>query len=224
MLYAIRFSLSDRPGSLGAVTTALGGLPAGIRTLNVVDTDGRYATDEIVVDAEGCSPQRLRAAIESVPGATVEVVRRVERTPDPLAALALADRLSRGFVSAVEVLVDGLPDATGSSWALAGTPGDPPSVVAASASAPAPGNLETPWLPLEGARRLHAGEWMPTRWRMARFELAAVPLGAHGPFVVVGRPPGMRYRPAELRQLDLLAQMALRAARRLRLPEVQPVH
>jgi hypothetical protein len=73
--------------------------------------------------------------------------------------------------------------------------------------------LETPWLPLDAARRLHFGEWMPQRWRMSRFELAAAPLGSPTAFVIVGRWPGMRFRPTELRQLDILTGMALRAPR-----------
>jgi hypothetical protein len=48
---------------------------------------------------------------------------------------------------------------------------------------------------------------------MSRFELAAVPFGSPTCFVIVGRWPGMRFRPAELRQLDILAGMALRAPR-----------
>jgi hypothetical protein len=73
--------------------------------------------------------------------------------------------------------------------------------------------LDTPWLPLDSARRLHFGDWLPQRWRMSRFELAAVPFGSPRCFVIVGRWPGMRFRPAELRQLDILAGMALRAPR-----------
>lgn len=215
MLYAIRFSLPDSPGMLGKVATALGVLPAGIVSLQVIDRDGAYAVDEITVEAEGSSPDGLREAIQSVPGVAVEVVRRVDRTPDPLAPLLLADRLSRGLATPLETLVDGLPEALASGWAIAFADGAEPEVIAASPGAVVPGNLQTPWLPLEGARRLHYGDWMPTRWRMSRFELAAVSLSFPRAFVIVGRPAGVRYRPAELRQLEVLAKMAVRMARRV---------
>jgi hypothetical protein len=125
----------------------------------------------------------------------------------------LADRLMRGIGPPVQSLVDGLPDALPAAWAIAFDVQDELTLVAASPDAPVPGMLDTPWLPLDSARRLHFGDWLPQRWRMSRFELAAVPFGSPTCFVIVGRWPGMRFRPAELRQLDILAGMALRAPR-----------
>src|SRR5439155_1611840 len=62
MLYTMRFSLVDRPGALGSVATSLSHVPASIVTLRVVEHDGEYAVDEVVLEAEGASPEQIRAA------------------------------------------------------------------------------------------------------------------------------------------------------------------
>jgi hypothetical protein len=198
---------------LGSVATSISHVPASIVTLRVVEHDSDHAVDELVVKAEGSSPEKLREAAEAIPGVVVECVRRVQNEPDPLAPLELADRLMRGIGPPTQTLVDGLPDAMPAAFAIAFDVQDELTLVATSPGAPVPAMLETPWLPLDCARRLHFGEWMPQRWRMSRFELAAVPLGSPTAFVVVGRWPGMRFRSSELRQLDILAAMALRAPR-----------
>jgi hypothetical protein len=77
--------------------------------------------------------------------------------------------------------------------------------------APSPGVLEAPWLPLVGARRIEMTDRMPPGWRLHRFELAAAPLEDPHRFVIVGRPTGMRFIGTELRQLELLCDMAVRA-------------
>jgi len=210
MLYTMRFSLVDRPGALGSVATSLSHVPASIVTLRVVEHDGEYAVDEVVLEAEGASPEELRAAAQAIPGVAVECVRRVHSEPDPLAGLLLADQLSRRIGDPMEVLTAGLPDALPAAWAIAFEFVNEVEVIASSENAPVPGVLETPWLPLEAPRRLIGGEWLPQQWRMSRFELGAVPLGAPTRCLIAGRWPGMRFRPTELRQMEILAGLALR--------------
>jgi hypothetical protein len=214
VLYVLRASLPDRPGSLGGLATELGRLPADIVSLRVIDRDDFQAVDEICVDGEGLSPERLRRAAQNAPGVIVETVRRISRVPDPLSALVLADRLARSVGDPNETLVDGLPEALSAAWALAlSIEADGPEVFAATADAPPPGLMDTPWLPLTGARRLPLGDWAPVNWRMHRYELAAAPLSNPFQLVIVGRWAGMRFRPSELRQLELLADLATRSGR-----------
>lgn len=212
MLYVLRVSLPDRPGSLGQLATELGRLPADIVSLRVIDRDSFQAIDEICVEGEGLSPEKLREAAQRAPSVMVETVRRIARVPDPLGGLALADRLARGIGNPLLCLVEGLPDALGASWALSlSVEADGAQIGAASAEAPNPGVMDTPFLPLTKARRLPLGEWAPMNWRMHRYELAAAPLGTAFDFVLVGRWAGMRFRPSELRQLELLADLAVRS-------------
>ena len=216
MLYVLRVSLPDVPGTLGAAASALSEAGANIVNLRVVDRDGRHAFDEICVEAESVRPEDIRSAIESSPGVVVETIRRIARIPDPLGALTLADRLARGEGPPLDVLVDGLPDALSTSWAMAleATP-DGLEVMCASPDAPSPGVLEAPWLPLVGARRIEMTDRMPPGWRLHRFELGAAPLDEPTRFVIVGRPTGMRFIGSDLRQLELLTDMAVRAMFRI---------
>ena len=214
MLYVLRVALPDRPGSLGQLASELGALGADIVSLRVIDRDSFQAVDEICVEGEGLSPERIRDSAQRAPSVIVETVRRIARIPDPLSALALADRIVRGAGDPVHTLVEGLPDALSAAWALAlSVERDGSQIGASSADAPNPGVMDTPWLPLTGARRLPLGDWAPVNWRMHNFELSAAPLSSSFDFVIVGRWAGMRFRPSELRQLELLADMATRAAR-----------
>jgi hypothetical protein len=216
VLYVLRVSLPDRPGSLGQLASELGRLPADIVSLRVIDRDSFQAVDEICVEGEGLSPEKLREAAQRAPSVMVESVRRIARVPDPLSALALADRLARGAGDPKHTLIEGLPDALTATWAISlSIEADGAQLGAASADAPNPGLMDTPFLPLTRARRLPLGEWAPTNWRMHRYELAAAPLANSFEFVIVGRWAGMIFRPSELRQLELLADMATRVAAHL---------
>jgi hypothetical protein len=216
MLYVLRVSLPDVPGSLGTAATALSHVGANIVNLRVIDRDGNHAFDEICVEADAVLPEDIRKAVESCPGVVVETIRRISRIPDPLGALTLADRLARGEGPPIDVLISGLPDALSASWAQALEASDRGlSTMSATPDAPAPGVLEAPWLPLVGARRLEVTDRMPPGWRMHRYELAAAPLDDPTRFLIVGRPTGMRFTASELRQLELLADMAVRAHLRI---------
>lgn len=197
---------------LAALAGALASLPAGIITMRVVEREGSYAVDELCLQADETVADELRDVVERVRGVVVESIRRIDKLPDPLAALELADRLVRGIGPPIETLVDGLPDAITCAWAIAMNLAPDGGLICSSPNAPAVGFTDAPWAPLDGARRLEGGAWMPQHWKMLRFELAAAPLdGARA--VIVGRWAGMRFRTTELRQLELLADMATGAGR-----------
>jgi hypothetical protein len=212
MLYVMRVSLPDVPGSLGTAATALSHIGANIVSLRVIDRDGNHAFDEICVEATSLLPEDIRKAVQGAPGVVVETIRRIARVPDPLGALTLADRFARGEGPPMQVLISGLPDALSASWAMALESVDGElRVMAASADAPSPGILEAPWLPLVGARRLEVTDHMPPGWRLHRYELAAAPLDEPHRFALIGRPTGMRFIGNDLRQLELLCDMAVRS-------------
>lgn len=215
MLYVLRVSLPDVPGSLGSVATALSERGVNIVSLRVIDRVGRHAFDEVCVEAESVLPEDIREAIESVPGVVVETIRRTSRLPDPLGPLTLLDKLARGEGAPVETLIDGLCDALHATWSMAlEATAQGLSVVTSTSEAPAPGIMEAPWLPLVSARRLEVTDRMPPGWRLHRYELAAAALDVAERFVIVGRPTGMRFVGTELRQLELLCDMAVRTIRR----------
>ena len=93
MSYVLRVVLPDRPGSLGAVSSALGRVGADILALDSVERSFESAVDDIVVDLpSGKQPDVLITAAETVPGVRVESVR-----PDPGVDDSRCRRVDRCF-------------------------------------------------------------------------------------------------------------------------------
>ena len=69
MSFVLRVVLPDRPGSLGAVATALGSIGADILAMDIVERAIGHAVDDIVVDLpSGRQPDSLITAAEWSPG------------------------------------------------------------------------------------------------------------------------------------------------------------
>lgn len=115
----LRVQMPDRPGELAKVAGAVGGAGGDIQAVDVVESDGGHALDDlyVVVPEGGLRP--LIEAIETVPGVTV-----VHATPSRghlgddvgRVALALQSLLDGAMVPehAVSSLVSGLLHASAS--------------------------------------------------------------------------------------------------------------
>lgn len=213
MLFAMRVSIPDRPGMLGAVATALSDGGANIVSLDVIDRSDGMAVDDMCIEGPDGLADALRRAAEEVPGAVVEAVRPITRLKDPLSPMELASSIvASSPENAVQTLVDGIPEAMWASWCSAlRLTGDVLEPLAASAGATSLGNLETPWFPLDAPRRFAHAPWMPPAWRMGRlgYEVAAVPLGEPYEALLVVRRHGPRFRTSELRQLGALSRITV---------------
>lgn len=218
MLVAVRLLLPNRPGMLGAVATVLGNEGANILTLDVVERSDGFAVDQLALEIAPGTQEDLRRRMEEVPGVVVEELRHIEAFQDVLAPLELAAALAENAGGkTLELLVRKLPAALSASWAaaLAVGPGRP-KLLAASGRHPSFEGIQTPWIPLEGPRRLGLGRWMPVRWRtglaarlgLGIYEVAAAPLFGAYSAVLVGRRSGPRFRSLELDALGLLARIA----------------
>jgi ACT domain-containing protein len=71
-LFKLQVSLPDRPGSLGAVASAIGFAGGDIRSLVVISNDGGRGLDEITVAIPGSDPTDLVNVLTAIGG--VEVV------------------------------------------------------------------------------------------------------------------------------------------------------
>ncbi len=75
----IRVQLDDDPGTLGAVTSAIGAAGGLVGAVDIVQADGEHVVRDIVADASGAAHwEQIVAAIEAVPGA--EVIDTTDRT------------------------------------------------------------------------------------------------------------------------------------------------
>lgn len=71
-MFLLRLALPDRPGSLGAVATAMGTVGADINAVEIVEKYEGYAVDDFILELPtGVQPDSLLSVCTSIPGAEV---------------------------------------------------------------------------------------------------------------------------------------------------------
>ena len=218
MSYLLRVLLPDRPGMLGAVATALGAAGADILGVDVVERSAGVAVDDLIVELPpGKLADSLVSAAVAVPGVTVESIQRYYAgVGEAHRELELLDALAAAPDRAVELLVSGAPRIFRAGWAVVVRYDERgPLVEAASPAAPDLSDVDLPFLPLTRAQVLDpTARWVPPDWDALGTELAAAPLGDPDRAVLVGRPGGPAWRPAELLRLAHLAGIAVTVSAR----------
>lgn len=208
MSFLIRVQLPDRPGTLGAVATALGEIGADILSVDVVERGSGLAIDDLVVELpSGRLPDTLITAAESVEGVEVDAVRPYAGILDTHRELELVEEIAEEPKKGLEVFTEGVPKIIRAGWAIVvGPQGTGITRLTASSAAPETRMADVPWFPLERATVLDGeDEWVPETWRELGTELAATPLGKPDRVLVVGRPGGPMFRAAEVARLAHLA-------------------
>jgi hypothetical protein len=212
MTYLLRLVLPDRPGSLGAVATALGATGVDIESLDVIERGPDGAVDDLVVGLpdSGLADELISAA-QSVPGVHVESLRPHPRAAETVRDLDIVDSLASQPQGALLQLAMLVPEAFRAQWAmvLEATPYALPRIIAASENAPREREFKTPWMPLATARRFTWGEeWIPEVWTDRGVELAAAPVNGPYQAILVARAGGPSFRPSELMRLAHLSGLA----------------
>ena len=235
MSYLLRLVVPDRPGTLGAVATALGDAGIDIVSVDVLERAAGVAVDDVVVDLP---PDRvadsLITAVSAVPGVRVESLRPYAGPLDTHRELELLEALARAGSGTAKLLAAELPRVFHSGWATvlapapgpasgratgrsagrSATPAGTVTVLAASEAAPAFDGVSLPWLPLTSPVLLPSdGDWVPARWRELAVEMMASPLDDAGTAVVVGRSGGPAFRRSELLRFAHLTGIAATVAR-----------
>jgi hypothetical protein len=219
--YLLRLVLPDRPGSLGAVATALGTEGADIETLDVVER-GPYgvAVDDLVVTLPiERMAEVLITACQSVPDVRVESLRPHSRAAETVRDLGIVDAIAASPAGALERLAELAPEAFRCTWAVvfdATAPGTQsvgvvPDVrrIAASSAAPPAGTCPVPDLPMSGARRVSPEEaWVPSDWRDRDNDLAVAACGSPYRVLLVARAGGPLFRASEVMRLAHLSNLA----------------
>lgn len=208
MSFLIRVQIPDRPGTLGAVASALGEIGADILSVDVVERSSSAAVDDLVVELpSGRLPDVLITAAESVEGVVVDAVRPYAGVLDTHRELELVEEIAAEPNRGLELFAEGVPKIIRSGWAMIfGHRAGGAEHLAASTSAPEAEALQPPWLPLPRATILDADEpWVPRTWQDLGTELAATPIGKPDRVLLAGRPGGPRFRAAEVARLAHLA-------------------
>ncbi|GEL23202.1 amino acid-binding protein [Pseudonocardia sulfidoxydans NBRC 16205] len=210
MTFLLRVVLPDRPGSLGAVASALGEAGADILGVDVVERVDGIAVDDLTVELPSSRPPDvLITAAESVRDVQVESVRPYSGRLDTHRELELVDRIAAEPAHGLQLLAEEVPRLFRAGWSLVAVrEGTRSWRLAESSAAPETRAGDLPWLPLAKAIVIDPDEhWVPEPWRALDTELAAAPLGPASvqQVLVVGRPGGPAFRPSELARLSHLA-------------------
>lgn len=211
MSYLLRVVLPDRPGSLGAVATALGNTGADILAVDVVEQrpDG-CAVDDFVLDLPpGRMPDGLVSACRAVDGVEVEFVGRYQAGAQLHRDLEAVEAMTMDPGRAEEVLVDLIPAVFPACWGLllADAGDGRVRVLRASGGAPETDGFHPPWLCAGRAVTVAADDtWAPPSW--ADVIAAVAPLDDTGRVVVAGRNGGPEILASEVARLAHLTALA----------------
>lgn len=209
MSYLIRVSLPDVPGSLGQLAEAFGIVEADINSVDIVESslDGTVTDDIVVTLPTGVMVDTLITAVASVDGAEVDSIRpftgRVDRRGQ-IQMLAQIAAHSGKQADTLEELVNVMPKAVTSSWAVVLNNTDAGLERVAASSAAPEDDGSTPQMPaIEGARILQPDfdEWVPESWFQLDTALTVAPLHGTDLVLVVGRVGGPDFLASEVSEV-----------------------
>jgi hypothetical protein len=210
-MFLLRVVLPDRPGSLGALATALGKADADIVAVDVVEhrLDG-VAVDDILVELpHGKMADSLVTACNSVEGARVEFLRFYPARAGLGRDLQAVEAMTVDPTQAEDVLVRLAPDVFRADWAIVLERTADGTLNLVRRSSAAPEDLEgvrAPWLPVPRVQRLlNVEDWAPA-WRESA--TAAVSIGGPDRAMIVGRRGGPDFLDSELARFGHLVALA----------------
>lgn len=216
MLVRIRVAVTDRPGSLGAVATALGKAEAeaDIVAIEVLSGDdgrtpqGRAVDDFLVQVRDSHHLVLVHAAVGRVLGATVVGMQQPAPAVSGHAELALVHQVVAAPTRGLQTLVDGLPGVLGADWAaVIHNNGDAVTPLPVATSVRYPGHDH---VRLSATARLRSLGLARIGGREPYGAGAVAPLGSSGLAVLVAREHGLAFHPSELARLGELAAVTAR--------------
>jgi len=133
----LRVRLPNRPGALGAVASALGGIGADINLVEIVEKSGDVEVDEFILDLPPSQTvPSLVAACDSLPGVQVQWVRNYPRGGGIDLDVELHRRMAADNSRAGETLVSAAPLVFRAQWSLLLRISGSPHVIFSSPGAP----------------------------------------------------------------------------------------
>ncbi|MDR1432618.1 MAG: amino acid-binding protein, partial [Propionibacteriaceae bacterium] len=118
-VYLLRVSLPDRPGSLGAVASAMGTVRADISAVEIVEKYEGYAIDDFIVGLPSDQPaDALVAACTSVPGVELIWISHYLEDWGLQGDVDVLTQMTEQPGQAKRILAEAAPDAFRSLWAM----------------------------------------------------------------------------------------------------------
>jgi hypothetical protein len=206
--YLLRVELPDVPGSLGRVAGAIGEAGGDIEAIEIVEhrAEGTAVDDVLLEMAHGVMPDSVVSACNQLDGVRVLWISRYAAGGQLFLDLEVVEQLTQNPSSSYDVLVDMLPVAFRTDWAVRLMRTDSGVKQAhATSAAPDLGDEQGGWFPLHRAARLEVdGAWQ----QLAENVVAGMPLDGEQ-IVVTGRRGGPEILDSELARLGHLAALAV---------------
>jgi hypothetical protein len=118
-VFLMRVTLPDRPGSLGAVATAIGGINGDINAVEIVEKGMGMVVDDFIVDLPPNQlPETIVAACQNLDGVHVEWISRYPEGGGLQSDLEALERMTADPEHAAETLVSLCPVVFRSHWAV----------------------------------------------------------------------------------------------------------
>ncbi|MET3962081.1 hypothetical protein ABIE44_002015 [Marmoricola sp. OAE513] len=204
MSYLLRVELPDVPGSLGRLASAIGASGANIEAIEIVGKDDGVAIDDVFITPDhGVMPDSIVSACTALDGVRVLWISRYAAGGNLFLDLEAVESMTQDPATAVEKLVDAVPEVFRVDWGMHLTrEGDSGVIVHGTPSAPTvvPGGVVWPEN-LEKASNID----VPDAW--SDLVVAASPVTADE-LVVVGRRGGPEFLDSEIARLAHLVAMA----------------
>src|SRR3954467_254865 len=117
-VFLMRVTLPDRPGSLGAVATAMGGVGGDINAVEIVEKGSGVVVDDFIVDLPPNQlPETIVTACQTLEGVRVEWIARYPEGGGLQSDLEALERMTADPAHAAETLVSLCPVVFRSHWA-----------------------------------------------------------------------------------------------------------
>ncbi len=205
VVFLLRVGLPDRPGSLGAVATALGTVGADIQAVEIVEKHSGFAVDDFMVEVPvGTLPDALITACTTIEDVSVLWFSHYPEGWGLQADVAVLDEMTENPAEAASILTQAAPTVFRVNWAAQIDSGDG-RVLDRTAMAP-----EVDRLPLDPLAHLNSSGyvevdegWLPGWPEML---LAAAPLKNRSA-LVLARTGGPAFIKSELARLRHLAAL-----------------
>ena len=198
--FLLRVELPDVPGSLGRVATAIGEAGGDIGAIEIVEKRDGTAIDDVLLEMlEGAMPDSVVSACNALDGVRVMWISRYAAGGNIFLDLEVVEELTEDPGKALDRIVDLLPVAFRSDWAIR----IHRSKGATRRTDAAPEQL--PFVDIERASRLEVDGDDVNLYAGARIDGNNV--------VVIGRRGGPEYVESELARLGHLVSLAASLAR-----------
>src|SRR5215210_7412421 len=199
MPFLLRVELSDVPGSLGRLASAIGEAGGDIEAIEIIEKghDGVAVDDVLLETAPGALPDSIVSACTALEGVRVLWISRYAAGGNLFLDLEAVEDLTAHPQRSLDRLVDLLPVVFRCDWGARVHRHD--GVLHASEAAPD----EVPWVPLDRTTRLEASDDV---------NLACATRIDDDEIVVMARHGGPEFLDSELARLGHLAGLAMSIA------------